>query len=268
MLLIPLALRGVKYRALGAAAILRRNLLIYGLGGIVAPFIGIKLDRHRHHRTGSEVMRRQLLTGFFMTIALIVLLGVIYPLAVSASARSRSTTRPNGSFVKNSDGQVVGSSLIGQRLRRRPRQSRPEVLPATPVGGRRRLRPHSPAARRTSARRTRSSSHRYGPQLLPRRQDRCRRQPVLGPDGQPVQECYGDTVPGRIAPTATSTTLAPTPRSRRRGHRLGLRPRSAHLVANAEAPGRTRRRRARAAGRRRSTRSSPAHGRSRMGLPR
>jgi K+-transporting ATPase ATPase B chain len=40
--LIPLALRGVKYRAMGAAALLRRNLLIYGLGGIVVPFIGIK----------------------------------------------------------------------------------------------------------------------------------------------------------------------------------------------------------------------------------
>ena len=41
--LIPLALRGVAYRALGAAALLRRNLLIYGLGGIVVPFAGIKL---------------------------------------------------------------------------------------------------------------------------------------------------------------------------------------------------------------------------------
>jgi K+-transporting ATPase ATPase B chain len=41
--LIPLALRGVKYRPLSAAALLRRNLLIYGLGGIVAPFIGIKI---------------------------------------------------------------------------------------------------------------------------------------------------------------------------------------------------------------------------------
>jgi K+-transporting ATPase ATPase B chain len=41
--LIPLALHGVRYRPLGAAALLRRNLLIYGLGGIVAPFIGIKL---------------------------------------------------------------------------------------------------------------------------------------------------------------------------------------------------------------------------------
>ncbi len=40
--LIPLALRGVKYRPTGAASILRRNLLIYGLGGIVIPFIGIK----------------------------------------------------------------------------------------------------------------------------------------------------------------------------------------------------------------------------------
>jgi K+-transporting ATPase ATPase B chain len=41
--LIPLALKGVKYRALSAASLLRRNLFIYGLGGIVAPFIGIKI---------------------------------------------------------------------------------------------------------------------------------------------------------------------------------------------------------------------------------
>ncbi|MGH7932309.1 MAG: potassium-transporting ATPase subunit KdpB, partial [Candidatus Binataceae bacterium] len=40
--LIPLALRGVRYRPLGAAAILTRNLLIYGLGGVIVPFIGIK----------------------------------------------------------------------------------------------------------------------------------------------------------------------------------------------------------------------------------
>jgi potassium-transporting ATPase ATP-binding subunit len=41
--LIPLALRGVKYRPLGAAALLRRNALIYGVGGLAAPFVGIKL---------------------------------------------------------------------------------------------------------------------------------------------------------------------------------------------------------------------------------
>ncbi len=41
--LIPLALKGVRYRAVGAAALLRRNLLIYGLGGLLVPFVGIKL---------------------------------------------------------------------------------------------------------------------------------------------------------------------------------------------------------------------------------
>jgi K+-transporting ATPase ATPase B chain len=43
VLLIPLALRGVKYRPIGAAALLRFNLLVYGLGGVIAPFVGIKI---------------------------------------------------------------------------------------------------------------------------------------------------------------------------------------------------------------------------------
>jgi K+-transporting ATPase ATPase B chain len=43
ILLIPLALRGVKYRPLGAATLLRRSLLIYGVGGVIAPFAGIKV---------------------------------------------------------------------------------------------------------------------------------------------------------------------------------------------------------------------------------
>lgn len=41
--LVPLALRGVAYRPIGAAALLQRNALIYGVGGVVAPFVGIKL---------------------------------------------------------------------------------------------------------------------------------------------------------------------------------------------------------------------------------
>jgi potassium-transporting ATPase ATP-binding subunit len=41
--LIPLAIKGVKYRPLGAGPLLRRNLLVYGLGGIIVPFPGIKL---------------------------------------------------------------------------------------------------------------------------------------------------------------------------------------------------------------------------------
>ena len=42
-LLIPRALRGVTYKPIGASALLRRNLFIYGLGGVIVPFIGIKL---------------------------------------------------------------------------------------------------------------------------------------------------------------------------------------------------------------------------------
>ena len=43
VVLVPLALRGVTFRAIGAAALLRRNLLIYGVGGLIAPFLGIKM---------------------------------------------------------------------------------------------------------------------------------------------------------------------------------------------------------------------------------
>jgi K+-transporting ATPase ATPase B chain len=44
--LIPLALKGVRYRAIGAGPLLRRNLLIYGVGGVIIPFIGIwAIDR-------------------------------------------------------------------------------------------------------------------------------------------------------------------------------------------------------------------------------
>ena len=42
-MLIPMALRGVAYKPIGAGALLRRNLLIYGLGGLIVPFIGIKI---------------------------------------------------------------------------------------------------------------------------------------------------------------------------------------------------------------------------------
>jgi potassium-transporting ATPase ATP-binding subunit len=52
--LIPISLKGVRYRAIGASALLRRNLWIYGLGGIIAPFIGIKLiDLIVHNLLGA-----------------------------------------------------------------------------------------------------------------------------------------------------------------------------------------------------------------------
>jgi potassium-transporting ATPase ATP-binding subunit len=53
-LLVPIALRGVKYRAVGATALLRRNLLVYGAGGLIAPFIGIKaIDLIVHNLLGA-----------------------------------------------------------------------------------------------------------------------------------------------------------------------------------------------------------------------
>ena len=53
-LLIPLALRGVRYRPIGATALLRRNMLIYGLGGLIVPFVGIKLiDLIVHNLLGA-----------------------------------------------------------------------------------------------------------------------------------------------------------------------------------------------------------------------
>ena len=53
-LLVPLALRGVRYRPIGATALLRRNMLIYGLGGLIVPFIGIKLvDLVIHNLLGA-----------------------------------------------------------------------------------------------------------------------------------------------------------------------------------------------------------------------
>src|SRR5262249_33237050 len=52
--LVPLALRGVKFRAIGATALLRRNPLIYGLGGVILPFVGIKLiDLVIHNLLGA-----------------------------------------------------------------------------------------------------------------------------------------------------------------------------------------------------------------------
>jgi|ERR1051326_2583627 K+-transporting ATPase ATPase B chain len=64
--LIPLALKGVKYRPMSAARLLRRNLLIYGLAGVVVPFIGIKIidvvihaigsARHRGRTYGGEAV--------------------------------------------------------------------------------------------------------------------------------------------------------------------------------------------------------------------
>jgi K+-transporting ATPase ATPase C chain len=61
-------------------------------------------------------MRRQLVTGLLMTIALTLVLGIAYPLVVTGVSQAAFSGRANGSFVKNAAGRVVGSSLVGQRF--------------------------------------------------------------------------------------------------------------------------------------------------------
>jgi K+-transporting ATPase ATPase C chain len=61
-------------------------------------------------------MRRQLVTGLMMTIALVVLTGIVYPVAVWAIGQGLFKDNADGSFVTNKDGQIVGSSLLGQNF--------------------------------------------------------------------------------------------------------------------------------------------------------
>ena len=117
--LVPLALRGVKYRPLDAASLLRRNLLIYGVGGIIAPFPGIWLidqiaggaasGLRRNHNVGTAFTRTSNHTFH------------------DARTRRRVSARDhrdqpgffpkqaNGSLIKTGD-KVVGSEIIGQNF--------------------------------------------------------------------------------------------------------------------------------------------------------
>ena len=118
ILLIPLALRGVKYRPLGAAALFRRSMLIYGVGGVIAPFVGIKLIDLVLDRSASRLRIRHdepSSSRFAPPLVTLVLTG----LALSAGHDRRgagccSREAANGSLVKDDTGKVVGSALIGQ----------------------------------------------------------------------------------------------------------------------------------------------------------
>ncbi len=87
--LIPLALRGIKYRPLGAAVVLRRNLLLYGFGGIVIPFVGIKMidvivTLLGWCDGGNQMnLSKQIYPAVALTIVLTVLVGIIYPFVMT-----------------------------------------------------------------------------------------------------------------------------------------------------------------------------------------
>ena len=118
--LIPLALKGVRYRPVGAAALLRRNLLIYGLGGLIVPFIGIKLidwllvavaPGLRTYITMKTILRPALV----LFVLLSALTGFVYPLAVTGAAQALFPAQAAGSLVVRG-GKTVGSPLIGQNF--------------------------------------------------------------------------------------------------------------------------------------------------------
>jgi K+-transporting ATPase ATPase C chain len=143
-------------------------------------------------------MRRQLLTGLYMTIALIVLLGVLYPVAVFGVSQLVFKDNANGSFVKNKDGQVIGSSLIGQAFVDASGNPDPKYFQPRP------------SAAGTGYDALASGGSNLGPSnpklIAPATGPNCylvdktdpAGNPVVGPDGKPEQECYGDTVPGRV----------------------------------------------------------------------
>ena len=90
---------------------LRRNLLIYGLGGIVAPFVGIKLIDLVVTRIGDRLIagvRRQLIPALVAFLAFTVLVGLVYPLVVTGIAQV--------AFPYQADGSLVERDGSGRRL--------------------------------------------------------------------------------------------------------------------------------------------------------
>ena len=146
--LIPLALRGVRYRPGSASTLLTRNLLVYGLGGIIAPFIGIKLiDLLIQFIPGSRDAPTSLARPAPGRAARAA--GLHRPARARLPAASWSASRQlpglrdkaDGSLVDGADGKPVGSALIGQSFTDADGNPIPRYFQSRPVRRRRRLRP-------------------------------------------------------------------------------------------------------------------------------
>lgn len=118
VLLIPLSLRGVRYTPSSASKLLSRNLYVYGLGGIVAPFAGIKaIDLIVQFIPGCPDMTNFVRLHWAALRALLVLTaitGLAYPLFVWAVAQLPGLREHAEGSILTADGKPVGSRLIGQ----------------------------------------------------------------------------------------------------------------------------------------------------------
>ncbi len=115
--LIPLALRGVKYRPMGAAVLLRNNSVDLWSGRNRHPVSGNQADRYADHegRAGMKdsSLKKNFVTAILMTVATTVLLGIIYPLVVTEIAQVLFPKKANGQLIEV-NGKVIGSHIIGQ----------------------------------------------------------------------------------------------------------------------------------------------------------
>ena len=153
--LIPLSLRGVRYRPASAPSLLRRNLLIYGVGGLIIPFVGIwaidlvvqfiqDLATVQMNRLPGTL--RQLIAALRGLMVFTVICGIAYPVFMFGIAQAAFHHQANGSLVSY-HGRVVGSSLLCQEFADAKGNPLPQYFqprPSPPPPGRQdrlRLRP-------------------------------------------------------------------------------------------------------------------------------
>ena len=130
--LIPLALRGVKFVPVGAAQLLRRNLLIYGARRSGRAVHRHQAHRHDRHCVGSQVMRRQFIPSIISMVIFTVVLGIVFPLVVLGIGQLAFHDKANGSIIE-CNGKAVGLVAHRAGVHRQEGERAPGVLPVAAV---------------------------------------------------------------------------------------------------------------------------------------